>query len=99
MTLKCATAGSDYVGVTGAPNTLSFTAGGGLSPTSFQLDDDANGTLSNTRTFADVPAGAEPSAEVKGLRGDLSDPSAPMLQDFVPRDLDHVRLLGRVFID
>ena len=33
---------------------FSFTAGGGLSPTSFQLDNDADGTLSNTRTFADV---------------------------------------------
>ena len=40
------------------PQDFSFTAGGGLSPTSFQLDDDANGTLSNTRTFTDVPAGA-----------------------------------------
>jgi Tol biopolymer transport system component/agmatine/peptidylarginine deiminase len=35
---------------------FSFTAGGGLSPTSFQLDDDADPTLSNTRTFANVPA-------------------------------------------
>ncbi len=34
---------------------FSFTAGGGLSPTSFQLDDDSDGTLSNTRTFTDVP--------------------------------------------
>ena len=40
------------------PQDFSFTAGGGLSPTSFQLDDDSNGTLSNTRTFTDVPAGA-----------------------------------------
>ena len=39
------------------PQDFSFTAGGGLTPTSFSLDDDANGTLSNTRTFADVPAG------------------------------------------
>jgi agmatine/peptidylarginine deiminase len=41
-----------------APQDFSFTAGGGLSPASFQLDDDADGTLSNTRTFADVPATA-----------------------------------------
>ena len=34
-----------------------FTAGGGLSPASFQLDDDSNPTLSNTRTFADVNPG------------------------------------------
>ena len=37
---------------------FSFTAGGGLSPASFSLDDDSNGTLSNTRTFANVTAGA-----------------------------------------
>ena len=35
-----------------------FTAGGGLSPSSFQLDDDFDATLSNTRTFTGVPAGA-----------------------------------------
>ena len=34
-----------------------FTAGGGLSPSSFQLDDDGNATLSNTRTFSDVAPG------------------------------------------
>ena len=38
------------------PQDFSFTAGGGLSPTSFSLDDDADGTLSNTRTFTDVSA-------------------------------------------
>src|SRR6185503_17351311 len=39
------------------PQDFSFTTGGGLSPASFSLDDDANPTLSNTRTFADlVPA-------------------------------------------
>jgi plastocyanin domain-containing protein len=37
---------------------FSFTAGGGLSPSSFSLDDDADGTLSNTRTFDDLPAGS-----------------------------------------
>ena len=35
---------------------FAFTAGGGLSPTSFSLDDDADGTLSNSRTFANVDA-------------------------------------------
>ena len=37
---------------------FSFTAGGGLSPASFSLDDDADGTLSNTRTFTGVSAQA-----------------------------------------
>ena len=37
---------------------FSFTAGGGLSPASFTLDDDSDGTLSNTRTFADVVPGS-----------------------------------------
>jgi hypothetical protein len=40
------------------PQDFSFTAGGGLSPSSFQLDDDSNGTLSNTRTFNDVTPGS-----------------------------------------
>ena len=39
------------------PQDFSFTAGGGLSPAGFQLDDDANATLSNTRTFSDVVPG------------------------------------------
>ena len=33
------------------PQDFTFTAGGGLSPASFPLDDDADPTLSNTRTF------------------------------------------------
>ncbi len=37
---------------------FSFTSGGGLSPASFQLDDDSDGALANTHTFADVPAAA-----------------------------------------
>jgi hypothetical protein len=37
---------------------FAFTAGGGLSPASFSLDDDSNATLSNTRTFASVPTGS-----------------------------------------
>ena len=37
---------------------FSFTAGGGLSPSSFQLDDDGTGgALSNTRTFTGVEPG------------------------------------------
>ena len=39
------------------PQDFSFTAGGGLSPSSFALDDDSDGTLSNTRTYANVSAG------------------------------------------
>ena len=40
------------------PQDFSFTAGGGLSPASFSLDDDADGTLSNTRTFNDLVSGS-----------------------------------------
>ena len=40
------------------PQDFAFTAGGGLTPSSFSLDDDADGTLSNTQTFSDVPAGS-----------------------------------------
>ena len=36
---------------------FAFTAGGGLSPASFSLDDDADATLSNTRTFANLVPG------------------------------------------
>ena len=46
------------------PQDFSFTAGGGLSPAGFTLDDDANATLSNTHTFNDVvPAGGYTIAE------------------------------------
>ena len=42
------------------PQDFDFTAGGGLSPGAFQLDDDGDdtNTLSSTRTFANVPAGS-----------------------------------------
>ena len=40
------------------PQDFAFTASGGLSPTSFALDDDSDGALSNTRTFADVAPGS-----------------------------------------
>jgi len=33
---------------------FSFSTTGGLSPSTFSLDDDANGTLSNTRLFSDI---------------------------------------------
>jgi hypothetical protein len=36
------------------PQDFTFTAAGGLSPSSFQLDDDSDATLSNTRTFSNV---------------------------------------------
>jgi hypothetical protein len=35
---------------------FAFTAGGGLSPTIFSLDDDADATLPNTRTFSSLVA-------------------------------------------
>src|SRR5256886_11497655 len=37
---------------------FAFSAGGGLSPSSFSVDDDADGTLSNTRTFSNVVPGS-----------------------------------------
>src|SRR6185312_16827472 len=40
------------------PQDFSFTAGGGLSPTSFQLDDDSDATLPNTHTFNEVSSGS-----------------------------------------
>ena len=40
------------------PQDFDFTAGGGLSPSSFQLDDDPDGILANTRTFSNVPPGS-----------------------------------------
>ena len=36
------------------PQDVGFTAGGGLTPSSFQLDDDSDGALSNMRTFANL---------------------------------------------
>src|SRR2546421_8341709 len=41
-----------------APQDFGFTAGGGLSPSSFSLDDDSDPTLSNTRTFSDLVPGS-----------------------------------------
>ncbi|MGH2697472.1 MAG: prealbumin-like fold domain-containing protein [Actinomycetota bacterium] len=39
------------------PQDFGFSTTGGLSPATFSLDDDADGTLENTRTFTDVAAG------------------------------------------
>ena len=40
------------------PQDFSFTVGGGSSPSSFQLDDDSNATLSNIQVIDDVVPGA-----------------------------------------
>ena len=45
------------------PQDFDFTAGGGLTPTSFQLDDDADNTLSNSRTFIVDPGSGYSVAE------------------------------------
>ena len=37
---------------------FAFSAGGGLTPSSFSLDDDSDGTLSNTQTFTNVAVGS-----------------------------------------
>ena len=42
---------------------FAFTTSGGLNPTSFSLDDDADGTLSNTQTYNDVTPGTYALAE------------------------------------
>ncbi len=52
---------------------FAFTAAGGLTPTSFNLDDDSDGTLSNTQTFANVvPAAGYSVAETVPSGWDLS---------------------------
>src|SRR5207237_1172327 len=40
------------------PQDFAFSAGGGLSPSSFSLDDDSDPTLSNTRTFSNLIPGS-----------------------------------------
>ena len=40
-----------------AAQDFGYTTTGGLSPASFTLDDDADGTLSNTQTYTNVPVG------------------------------------------
>ena len=49
-----------------APFDFSFTAGGGLSPASFELDDDSDPTLSNTQTFSNVVPGSGYSIDEAG---------------------------------
>ena len=39
------------------PQDFSFSVTGGLVPANFQLDDDANGTLDNNLTYANIPTG------------------------------------------
>jgi plastocyanin len=51
------------------PQDFDFTAGGGLSPSSFQLDDDSDGTLPNTQTFPDVPPGSGYSVSETAING------------------------------
>jgi hypothetical protein len=57
------------------PQDFSFTAGGGISPSSFQLDDDGDNSnaLSNTRTFADVVPGSGYSISQQPVSGWLQD--------------------------
>ncbi|MGH2766613.1 MAG: prealbumin-like fold domain-containing protein, partial [Actinomycetota bacterium] len=45
------------------PQDFSYTTTGGLSPAAFSLDDDADGTLSNTRTFTGLLPGTYTVAE------------------------------------
>ena len=46
------------------PQDFSYSATGGLIPTNFTLDDDADGTLSNTQTFNGVAAGSYSIAQI-----------------------------------
>ncbi|MFB3098501.1 MAG: T9SS type A sorting domain-containing protein [Acidimicrobiia bacterium] len=43
---------------------FAYTTTGGLSPSTFDLDDDADGTLSNTQTFTDVTPGTYTVSEM-----------------------------------
>ena len=43
--------------VPNAPQNFDFNATGGLTPNSFELDDDSNPALSNTRVFSNLPVG------------------------------------------
>jgi hypothetical protein len=69
------------------PQDFSFTAGGGLSPASFSLDDDANATLSNTRTFGDVAPGSGYSL-AETLPGGWSQVSATCDDGSPPQAID-----------
>ncbi len=76
------------------PQDFSFTAGGGLSPSSFSLDDDGdNGNgLSTTRTFTGLTPGSGYSVAQQGLPSWLqesatcSDGSSPSSIDLAPAE-------------
>ena len=46
------------------PQDFGFTTTGGLVPATFELDDDADATLPNTQTYADIPAGTYSATEL-----------------------------------
>jgi len=55
------------------PTDFDFSATGGLSPNTFELDDDADGTLSNTRTYLNVDPGTYTVTEAAEAGFDLTD--------------------------
>ena len=71
---------------------FSFTAGGGLTPTSVSLDDDSDGTLPNSATLNDVPTGSRLLALAVGAR--RLGPGERHLQRRQP-DRQHQRGPGR----
>ena len=76
------------------PRDFSFTAGGGLSPSSFTLDDDGNGGngFANFHTFAGLTPGSGYSVAQQGLPSWLqesatcSDGSSPSSIDLAPAE-------------
>ncbi|HSR68861.1 MAG TPA: Ig-like domain-containing protein [Acidobacteriota bacterium] len=54
------------------PQDFDYTATGGLSPSNFSLDDDADGTLSNTQTFLDIVPGSYTVSEAAAAGFDLT---------------------------
>jgi len=51
---------------------FAFTTTGGLVPSAFSLDDDSDGTLSNTRTYSNIPTGTYTVAETPVSGWDLT---------------------------
>ncbi len=74
------------------PTDFKFEAGGGLSPALFFLDDDTDGTLSNTQTFSGLAPGSTYS--VAGERAGWLGPDQRDVQRRQP-DLGHRRQRGR----
>ena len=74
------------------PQDFNFTAGGGLTPTTFTLDDDADPTFSNTRTFPNVPAGSGYCGGPDRPSG--MGPGSCVVQRRKPA-VEHQRLAGR----